>query len=68
MSRNTKIVVGIIGGILAVCCLIAIVAALVLPQMFENFADGVDDPKRPLRWPLQLSTMTCPLVMMSRAR
>jgi len=45
MSRNTKIVVGIIGGILAVCCLIAIVAALVLPRMFENFAEGVDDPE-----------------------
>ncbi|MBK7895928.1 MAG: hypothetical protein WAS33_20340 [Candidatus Promineifilaceae bacterium] len=44
MSRNTKIVVGIIGGILAVCCLIAIVAALVLPRMFENFAESVDDP------------------------
>lgn len=44
MSRNTKIVVGIIGGILAVCCLIAIIAALVLPRVFENFAEGIDDP------------------------
>lgn len=44
MSRNTKIVVGIIAGILGVCCIIAIVAALVLPRMFENFADSVDDP------------------------
>lgn len=44
MSRNTKIVVGIIAGILGVCCIIAIVAALVLPRMFENFADTVDDP------------------------
>ncbi len=44
MSRNTKIVVGIIGGILGVCCLIAIVAALVLPRMFQNFAEGIDDP------------------------
>jgi len=44
MSRNTKIVIGIIGGILGVCCLIAIVAALVLPRMFQNFAEGIDDP------------------------
>jgi hypothetical protein len=44
MSRNTKIVVGIIAGILGVCCLIAIVAALVLPRVFENFAENVDDP------------------------
>ena len=44
MSRNTKIVIGIIGGILGVCCLIAIVAALVLPRMFQNFAAGIDDP------------------------
>lgn len=44
MSRNTKIVVGIIGGILGVCCLIAIVVALVLPRMFENFAEGIDNP------------------------
>ena len=44
MSRNTKIVVGIIGGILGVCCLIAIVAALVLPRMFQNFAEGIEDP------------------------
>lgn len=44
MSRNTKIVVGIIAGILGVCCIIAIVAALVLPRVFENFAENVDDP------------------------
>lgn len=44
MSRNTKIVVGIIAGILGLCCLMAIVAALVLPRMFENFAQNVDDP------------------------
>lgn len=44
MSRNTKIVIGIIGGILGVCCLIAIVVALVLPRMFENFAEGMDNP------------------------
>ena len=44
MSRNTKIVVGIIGGILAICCIIAIIAALVLPRMFATFAESVDDP------------------------
>ncbi len=44
MSRNTKIVLGIIGGILAICCLIAIVAAVALPRMFQNFAESVDDP------------------------
>jgi hypothetical protein len=44
MSRNTKIVVGIIGGIVAVCCLLGIIAALVLPRMFEGFAEGFDDP------------------------
>ncbi len=45
MSRNTKIVVGIIAGILGVCCIIAIIAALVLPRMFENVADGFDNPE-----------------------
>lgn len=44
MSRNTKIVVGIIAGILGVCCIIAIVAALLLPQMAERFAQNVSDP------------------------
>ena len=44
MSRNTKIVIGIIGGILGVCCLIVIVAALVLPGIFQNFAESIDDP------------------------
>lgn len=44
MSRNTKIVIGIIGGILGVCCLIAIVAALVLPRMFQNFAEDIENP------------------------
>lgn len=44
MSRNTKIVVGIIAGILGVCCIIAIVAVVALPRMFENFAESVDDP------------------------
>ncbi len=44
MSRNTKIVLGIIGGIVGVCCLIGIVVALVLPRMFEGMAEGFDDP------------------------
>jgi hypothetical protein len=44
MSRNTKIVVGIIAGIVGICCLIGIVAAVVLPRMFANFADSIDDP------------------------
>ncbi|MCP4419293.1 MAG: hypothetical protein GY805_21985 [Chloroflexi bacterium] len=44
MSRNTKIVVGIIAGIVGLCCLIVIVGFLVLPRMFSNFADSVDDP------------------------
>lgn len=44
MSRNTKIVVGIIAGILGLCCIIAIVAALVLPRMASRFVESVDDP------------------------
>lgn len=44
MSRNTKIVLGIVGGIIGVCCLIAVVVVLVVPRMFENFADSIDDP------------------------
>lgn len=44
MSRNTKIVVGIIAGIVGVCCLIAIVAVVVLPRLASNFANSVDDP------------------------
>ena len=44
MSRNTKIVVGIIAGIVGICCIVAVVAALVLPRMFQNFAESIDDP------------------------
>ncbi|GJM42498.1 MAG: hypothetical protein DHS20C20_27800 [Ardenticatenaceae bacterium] len=44
MSRNTKIVVGIIAGILGVCCIIAIVAVLVLPRMASRFFESADDP------------------------
>jgi hypothetical protein len=44
MSRNTKIVVGIITGIVGLCCLIGVIAVLVLPRLASNFAEGVDDP------------------------
>ncbi|VAW38728.1 hypothetical protein MNBD_CHLOROFLEXI01-3145 [hydrothermal vent metagenome] len=44
MSRNTKIVVGIIAGIVGVCCLIGIAAVLILPRMASNFAESIDDP------------------------
>lgn len=46
MSRNSKIVVGIIAGILVVCCLGVVIAATVLPSMVAEFADEafVEDP------------------------
>ncbi|MCP5098493.1 MAG: hypothetical protein GY943_23330 [Chloroflexi bacterium] len=48
MSRNTKIIVGIIGGILTLCCLIAIIGAIMLPRLTEQFVEEtvVDDPAK----------------------
>ena len=45
MSRNTKIVVGIIAGIVGICCLVAVIAAIVLPRAFEGIAEGFDNPE-----------------------
>ena len=44
MSRNTKIVVGIIAGIVGLCCIIAVIAAFLVPRMVGDIAEGVDDP------------------------
>lgn len=48
MSRTTKIVLGIVGALLAVCCLGLVAAALLLPQAAERFAENnfTDDPER----------------------
>jgi hypothetical protein len=40
MSKNTKIVVGIIVGILLICCIGAAIAATILPRMASDFAEG----------------------------
>lgn len=39
MSRNTKIVLGVIAGIVGLCCLVAVVVAIFLPRYAERFAD-----------------------------
>ena len=48
MSRTTKIVVGIVGGLLALCCIGIVAAVLILPTAVERFAENnfTDDPER----------------------
>ena len=48
MSRTTKIVIGIVGGLLALCCIGIVAAALILPTAVERFAENnfTDDPER----------------------
>jgi uncharacterized membrane protein SpoIIM required for sporulation len=40
MSRNTKIVLGIVGGLLVICCLGVVIAVAFIPDMLANFADN----------------------------
>lgn len=46
MSRNMKIVLGVVGGILVVCCLGALLLLFFAPRMLGNFLEEsvVDDP------------------------
>ena len=46
MSRNTKIVLGVIGGILAACCLLVVIGVVFLPNLAENFLEQsfTEDP------------------------
>lgn len=48
MSKNTKIVIGIIVGILLICCIGAGIAATILPRMAGNFAEEmfIEDPEQ----------------------
>jgi hypothetical protein len=48
MSRTTKIVIGIVGGLVLLCCLGIGLAALILPRVVQNFAENniTDDPER----------------------
>ena len=48
MSRTTKIVIGIVGGLLILCCLGVGLAALLLPRAAQSFAENnfTDDPER----------------------
>lgn len=48
MSRTTKIVIGIVGGLLLLCCLGIGLAALLLPRAVQNFAENsiTDDPEQ----------------------
>lgn len=51
MSRNMKIVLGIIGGVI-VCCGVAVIAGvLFLPRLIEDFADEslIEDPEEVAR-------------------
>lgn len=45
MSRNTKIVVGIIAGILVLCCIIVIVAYFALGPLLRGMSEGFDNPE-----------------------
>lgn len=46
MSKNVKIVLGIVAGILVVCCVSTIIMAMFLPRMAREFAETslVSDP------------------------
>ena len=48
MSRTTKIVIGLVGGLLALCCLGTVAFVLVVPRAVERFAEEniTDDPER----------------------
>ena len=48
MSRTTKIVIGIVSGLLILCCIGAIAAVLIIPRAIEGFAENnfTDDPER----------------------
>ncbi|MCB8944192.1 MAG: hypothetical protein H6658_10600 [Ardenticatenaceae bacterium] len=48
MTRTTKIVIGIVGGLLALCCLGAVALVLIVPTAIERFAENnfTDDPER----------------------
>ncbi len=41
MNRTTKIVLGIVGGILLLCCIVGGVILLLLPRFAENVADEI---------------------------
>lgn len=45
MSRNTKILIGVVGGLLGLCCIIGIVAFVFLRQVGSQFEQGFDDPE-----------------------
>lgn len=46
MSRNTKIVLGVIGVIVAACCLLGVIGAFLVPRFAAQFAEQafVEDP------------------------
>lgn len=48
MSRTTKIVIGIVGGLLGLCCIGIVAAVLILPSAAQRFAENnfTDDPER----------------------
>lgn len=45
MSRNTKIVVGIIAGILVLCCIIVIIGYFALRPVLRGVTEGFDNPE-----------------------
>lgn len=44
MSRNTKIVLGVVGVLLGLCCVSVIVVGIIFQRGISNFEDSVDDP------------------------
>lgn len=45
MSRNTKIILGVVGGLLAVCCVVAVVAIFFVQRAGQQLAEGFDNPE-----------------------
>lgn len=60
MSRNTKIILGIVGGLLALCCIAAIVVAIFVQRAGEQFAEGFDNPEAAAETAAEIVTYDLP--------
>ena len=48
MSRTTKIVLGVVGGLLSLCCLAVVAFVVIVPRVAENFVENnvTDDTEK----------------------
>lgn len=45
MSRNTKIILGVVGGLALLCCVAVAVGALFVQRAGQQFAENIDNPE-----------------------